>query len=263
MDLYPREGKYDHAAAFSLKDTYMIGGKRSIPVSAMVCNFTRPTKNKPSLLTFGEVLTFFHELGHIFHQLLSKVRFSIFSGTSVELDFVESPSQALENWCYEEDFLKRISSHYKTKKSMPKELMKKIKENKHLFQGLSYIRQLVFCYYDLLLHEGGTVDVEKSFMKLLKELNPLKPGKESNPSNFEHIMGGYEAGYYSYIWSEVYAAEIFDLFKSSGDLFNKKIGKKYRKAVLEKGGTESGMDMMEALLGRKPNNKLFMKQLDL
>ena len=169
VDLYPRDGKYGHAAAFTLKPAYIPttnsgDSTRSTPVSAMVCNFTRPTKEKPSLLTFGEVETFFHELGHIFHQLLSINRFAMFSGTSVELDFVECPSQALENWCYEEEFLTRISSHYKTGETIPVELMEKIKKNKHMFNGLHYIRQLMFTIYDMKLHSSdNTMDAEQLF----------------------------------------------------------------------------------------------------
>jgi Zn-dependent oligopeptidase len=275
MDLYPREGKYGHAAAFTLKQAYIqlidpdntekdtpstYNAKRSLPISAMVCNFTRPTENKPSLLTFGEVETFFHELGHIFHQLLSKNRFSMFSGTSVERDFVECPSQALENWCYEEEFLTRISSHYKTGKTIPVEIMRKIKENKHLFNGLHYIRQLMFAMYDMKLHSSDpNIDVEISFTKLQTELSPLIHNDSCMAANFGHLMGGYESGYYGYLWSEVYAAEVFQLFKQSGDIFNRDLGLHYRQCILEKGGTETGFNMMEKLLKREPNNKAFME----
>jgi len=268
VDLYPRDGKYGHAAAFTLKPAYIPttnsgDSTRSTPVSAMVCNFTRPTKEKPSLLTFGEVETFFHELGHIFHQLLSINRFAMFSGTSVELDFVECPSQALENWCYEEEFLTRISSHYKTGETIPVELMEKIKKNKHMFNGLHYIRQLMFTIYDMKLHSSdNTMDAEQLFDQIQSELSPLIHGESCMAANFGHLMGGYESGYYGYLWSEVYAAEVFQHFKDSGDIFNREIGLHYRRCILEKGGTETGFDMMNNLLGRQPNNDAFMKAFE-
>lgn len=268
VDLYPRDGKYGHAAAFTLKPAYIPttnsgDSTRSTPVSAMVCNFTRPTKEKPSLLTFGEVETFFHELGHIFHQLLSINRFAMFSGTSVELDFVECPSQALENWCYEEEFLTRISSHYKTGETIPVELMQKIKKNKHMFNGLHYIRQLMFTIYDMKLHSSdNTMDAEQLFDQIQSELSPLIHGESCMAANFGHLMGGYESGYYGYLWSEVYAAEVFQYFKDSGDIFNREIGLHYRKCILEKGGTENGFVMMNNLLGREPNHAAFMKSFE-
>lgn len=268
VDLYPRDGKYGHAAAFTLKPAYIPttnsgDSTRSTPVSAMVCNFTRPTKEKPSLLTFGEVETFFHELGHIFHQLLSINRFAMFSGTSVELDFVECPSQALENWCYEEEFLTRISSHYKTGETIPVELMQKIKKNKHMFNGLHYIRQLMFTIYDMKLHSSdNTMDAEQLFDQIQSELSPLIHGESCMAANFGHLMGGYESGYYGYLWSEVYAAEVFQHFKDSGDIFSREIGLHYRQCILEKGGTETGFRMMKNLLGREPNNAAFMKAFE-
>ena len=265
LDLYPREGKYGHAAAFTNKLAYREDGIRSTPVSSMVCNFTRASKERPALLTFNEVETFFHELGHIFHQLLSKNRFSMFSGTNVECDFVECPSQALENWCYEADFLKRISCHYETGETLPLEMIEKIKQNKDLFIGLHYIRQLQFALYDLKLHKFNGIeemDVEMVYDTIQNELSPLVHCDGCMAANFGHLMGGYQSGYYGYIWSEVYAAEVFQLFKESGDLFNKEIGLHYRQCILERGGTQTGFKMMENLLGRVPNSKMFLKKFD-
>ena len=266
IDLYPRDGKYGHAAAFTLKQAYIpysedMCNERSTPISAMVCNFTRPSKDKPSLLTFGEVETFFHELGHIFHQLLSKNKFAMFSGTAVERDFVECPSQALENWCYEKDFLKRISSHYITNESIPDEIIEKIKENKYLFNGLHYIRQLTLAQYDMKLHSNDeNVDVEEDYNKLQDKLSPLVHNPACLAANFGHLMGGYESGYYGYLWSEVYAAEVFQLFKQSGNIFNREVGLHYRQSILEKGGTRTGFEMMETLLSRPPSNDAFLEQ---
>jgi Zn-dependent oligopeptidase len=261
VDLYPREGKYGHAAAFTLKQAYTENEMRSTPVSAMVCNFSRATADKPALLTFREVETFFHELGHIFHQLLSKNRFAMFSGTAVECDFVECPSQALENWCYEEDFLTRISCHYETGEPLPKDLMDKIKSNKHLFQGLHYIRQLQFALYDMTLHISlEELDVVEEYNKIQAELSPMVHCEGCMAANFGHLMGGYQSGYYGYLWSEVYAAEVFQLFKESGNIFNRDVGLHYRKCILEKGGTQTGFTMLENLLGRPPNSDAFLSQ---
>lgn len=267
VDLYPRDGKYGHAAAFTLKQAYIPYSEddtcndRSTPISTMVCNFTRPTKDKPSLLTFGEVETFFHELGHIFHQLLSNNQFAMFSGTAVERDFVECPSQALENWCYEKDFLKRISSHYITNESIPDEIIEKIKENKYLFNGLHYIRQLTLAKYDMKLHSSDEdVDVEADYNKLQEQLSPLIHNSACLAANFGHLMGGYESGYYGYLWSEVYAAEVFQLFKQSGNIFNRDVGLHYRQSILEKGGTKTGFEMMKTLLQRPASNDAFLEQ---
>lgn len=187
----------------------------------------------------------------------------MFSGTSVELDFVECPSQALENWCYEEEFLTRISSHYKTGETIPVELMEKIKKNKHMFNGLHYIRQLIFAIYDMKLHSNdNSVDAETLFDEIQSDLSPLIHGKACLAANFGHLMGGYQSGYYGYLWSEVYAAEVFQHFKDSGDIFNRDIGLHYRKCILEKGGTETGFVMMNNLLGREPNNAAFMKAFE-
>lgn len=267
MDLYPRKGKYGHAAAFTIKQAYFTDNNmRSTPVSAMVCNFTRPTSNKPSLLTFREVETFFHELGHIFHQLLSQNRFSLFSGTAVERDFVECPSQALECWCYEPTFLQKISCHYQTNEPMPLEIMKRIKQNKNIFIGLHIVRQILFGMYDIHLHmfhsfSDDDCDVLQIYNDLEQELSPLTHQEGSMAANFGHLMGGYQAGYYGYLWSEVYAAEVFQLFKSSGDLFNVDIGKKYRKIILERGGTQKATKMLVELLGRKPTNEAFLQSI--
>jgi len=267
VDLYPREGKYGHAAAFTLKNAYFAPNKgvdenediRSLPVSAMVCNFTRATANRPSLLTFREVETFFHELGHIFHQLLSINQLPAFSGTSVERDFVECPSQALENWCYEPEFLTRITKHYETGETMTDEMMGKIKKNKHAFQGLHYVRQLIFATYDMSLHRGEEKDVVDEFNKIQTSLSPLLHQPGCMAANFGHLMGGYEAGYYGYMWSEVYAQEVYHMFKQSGDIFNRSVGLRYRKAILERGGTVDAIDMMRELLGREPSADAFFQ----
>ena len=261
-DLYPREGKYNHAAVFSIKSSWIHKGKRSLPVSVMICNFTRPTKDKPSLLTFAEVATFFHELGHVFHGILPKNNFSLINGLNVELDFVECPSQALEYWCYEEQFLTKITSHFKTNKKMPKEMMENIKKNKFFGQGTSYLESLILVYFDLIIHTDSDVDVGTVYGDIEKQLSHFVDLPGCITCHFEHLIDGYNAGYYGYLWSKVYAVEIFDKFLKSGDLFNKKLGTKYRKTILEKGGLEDGFTMLEDFLGHKPSMDLFMQELE-
>jgi len=188
----------------------------------------------------------------------------MFSGTAVERDFVECPSQALENWCYEKDFLTRISHKYDATDDntvMPDDIIIKIKANKHLFNGLHYIRQLTLAKYDMNLHTSTEyIDVVTSFKTVQDELSPLIHIDNCMAANFGHMMGGYESGYYGYIWSEAYASEVFNLFKESGNIFDKATGLHYRQCILEKGGTESGFHMMKQLLGRDPNSDAFLSQ---
>lgn len=266
IDLYPRKNKFEHAAAFSIHKTYIYKGIRNIPVSAMVCNFTRPSQENPSLLKFNEMVTFFHELGHIFHQLLSQNTISLFSGTSVERDFVECPSQALENWCYEPSFLLRITKHVDTGNTMPYSIINKIYNMKRLFRGYSMIRQLIYAFFDLNIHNMNVenTNVLDMYNKIENLILPDTIIQSSScvPANFFHLMGGYECNYYGYLWSEVHAAELFNVFKESGDLFNYKLGLKYRQCILEKGGTENALLMLYNFLGRQPTSDCFFSTFE-
>lgn len=264
MDLFPREGKYKHAAAFTLRsgrnnphaDTY------TPPISAIVANFQPPSQNTPSLLSHGEVETLFHEFGHILHQVMTKAQFARFSGTSVLRDFVETPSQLFEHWTYEETILPLISEHFKTKAPFPKSLLKNMVSAKAVDLGLHYSRQLFFGLIDMEYHTRSKVpDLMKLWRHVQDEvfMIPSHP-KSLSVAGFGHLMGGYQAGYYGYLWSEVYAFDVFSRFKKEG-LQSPKVGKDYRQWVLETGGSRPPMELLKGFLGRTPNPEAFYQEL--
>lgn len=263
-DFVPREGKYSHAAAFTLVPGRMgIDGKYVNTVSAIVANFDPPANGKPSLLTHGEVETLFHEFGHIMHQTLTKANFAGLAGTSVARDFVEAPSQMLENWAWDSKMIKEISGHYKDpKKKLPAQTIEKLIAAKNFNTGYFYTRQLLFGIFDMTLH-SATTPVENPtevYKKLYREVAGLEPLKETNfPASFGHLMG-YDAGYYGYLWSLVFADDMFTFFEKEG-LLNPSVGMRYRKNILEKGNTAPADKLLEKFLGRKPNNKAFLKKL--
>jgi len=204
FDLFPREGKYKHAACFGLvKGRELPDGSYQIPAAAIVSNFTPPSQNMPSLLKFDEVVTLFHEFGHVTHNIFTRSRYGFFAGTSVSRDFVEVPSQVLENWVYDKDVLKKISSHYLTKEPIDEEMMKKIIEARNATSGLFYLRQLFFALVDMIYHtKKSSFDTTKVYEKLMKKIFMIPMTEGTHPqASFGHIMGGYEAGYYSYLWS--------------------------------------------------------------
>jgi thimet oligopeptidase len=261
-DTIPREGKYGHAAAFSLIEGRMIGTKYSKPISAIVANFTPPANGKPSLLLHEEVETLFHEFGHVMHQTLTKSPYASLAGSSVAQDFVEAPSQMLENWVWDKEILKKISSHYQTGKQLPDDLIAKMIAVKTFNQGFDYCRQLLFGLYDMKIHSAkGKIDVTKLYASMQKELFGYEILAGTHfPASFGHLMGGYDAGYYGYLWSEVYAQDMFSRFEHDG-LLNSKTGGEYRKAVLESGNTRDAMELLREFLGREPNNQAFYKKL--
>lgn len=266
-DTIPREGKYGHAAAFSLLSGRELDGKKKAyakPISAIVANFTPPANGKPSLLHHDEVETLFHEFGHIMHQTLTKAPFGSLSGSSVAGDFVEAPSQMLENWVWNPEILKKISSHYKSGKPLPDELIAKMIELKNFNQGYSYIRQLLFGLFDMKIHSSSPpVDVTKTYAEMHKELFGYAPLAGTHfPASFGHMMGGYDAGYYGYLWSEVYAQDMFSRFEKEG-LLNPQTGTDYRQAVLEPGNMRDALELLKQFLGREPNNQAFYKKLGL
>jgi Zn-dependent oligopeptidase len=261
LDLYPREGKYTHAATFEIKNTYKdINNNRIIPITAIVCNFSLPENNKNySLLTFSEIVTFCHELGHAFHNILSNVKYEGLSGISVEMDFAEAPSQFFENWCYEKEFLRKISKHYITNKKMPNYIIDKIINNRNFMNSIHYLNQILFIKYDLNVHKNKIVDVNflnNEWNKLSKDLLPFKSSKNIYPEcRFDHIIE-YSVGYYGYLFSIIYSYNAFSIFKKYG-IFNKKLGKRFRKEILEKGSTIKGIDMLENFLQTKKSEKYF------
>lgn len=265
MDLYPREGKYKHAACFGLVEgEEKQDGTYQIPFVAIVANLNKPSGDTPSLLKHSEVETLFHEFGHVLHNALTKAKYSAFSGTSVSWDFVEAPSQMLERWAWDPQVLKKISKHYKTGEALPDDLIKRMIAAKNFGAGGMYLRQDFFAQYDMTLHTVDTTpDTTKLYFELTKKIRGLPLTKGTIPqASFGHIMGGYDAGYYGYLWSEVIAEDFFGEFKKNG-IFNPETGLKFRREILEKGGTLDEEKMVENFLGRPADNKPFLKSIGL
>ncbi|KAF9454736.1 zincin [Macrolepiota fuliginosa MF-IS2] len=263
LDLFPRASKYSHAAVWPLRPGYQTkSGKRSYPTTAMVANLAKPTPDKPALMRHDDVVTFFHEMGHVFHGLLSQTKFARFHGTSVARDFVEAPSQMLENWCWEPKVLEIMSSHYEKNEPLGKELIEKIVKSRYVNVGLFYLRQLFFAKFDYKVHtdkEGA--DYTKLWNELREEVSLVKykfpaPGQ----GTFGHITGGYDAGYYGYTYSLVFASDMYaTVFKA--DPLDPGRGDRYRKEILLPGGGREELDSLKAFLGRPPNSDAFLKEL--
>lgn len=264
-DLIPRDGKYGHAAAFPLIAGRMIGDQYNYPVSSIVANFTPPSEGKPSLLTHDEVDTFFHEFGHIMHQTLTRAKYSSLSGSSVAQDFVEAPSQMLENWVWNKEILGKISGHYlNNNQKLPEDLLNKMLAARNFQQGAGYTKQLLYALFDMTLHSSsGAVDVTKTYNDLYRQIVGQEPLAGNHfPASFGHLMGGYDAGYYGYLWSEVYAQDMFSIFPQN-DLTNAAMGNRYRKIILENGNMRDAIDLLKEFLGREPNTDAFFKKLGL
>ncbi|KAK4188731.1 Saccharolysin [Podospora australis] len=277
LDLHPRPGKYGHAANFNLQPGFLkADGTRHYPATALVCNFSKPTEKKPSLLKHDEVVTLFHELGHGIHDLAGRTQYSRYHGTSTVRDFVEAPSQMLENWCWTPSQLKSLSSHYKTGESIPDDLVKKLIATKHVNDALFNLRQLHFGLFDMTVHtpksheELEKLEVSDLYNKLRTEISQIKgPEAQGEPNTwgngqatFGHLIGGYDAGYYGYLSSQVYSTDMFyTVFKSNP--MDGVQGRRYRHTVLEKGGSQDEMVSLENFLGRKPSSEAFYKELGL
>ncbi|MBR3631886.1 MAG: Zn-dependent oligopeptidase [Elusimicrobiaceae bacterium] len=265
MDLYPRDGKYKHAACFDLVEGQQKeDGSWQVPFVAIVANVNKPSADTPSLLKHSEVTTLFHEFGHVLHNALTKARYSAQAGTSVSWDFVEAPSQMLERWAWNPQVLKKISKHYKTGETLPDETIEKMIAAKNFGAGGAYLRQNFFAQYDMTLHTAPkTLDTTQTYIKMTKKIRGLPLTKNTYPqASFGHIMGGYDAGYYGYLWSEVIAEDFFSEFQKQG-IFNPEIGLKYRREILEKGGTEDETDLVQNFLGRQAEIGPFLKAIGL
>ena len=257
-DFFPRAGKRNGAWMTSYKEQYRDEqGKDSRPHISIVCNFTRPTDTAPSLLTFGELTTLFHEFGHALHGMLSKVTYPSLSGTNVARDFVELPSQLMENWCYEEETLRLFATHYETGAPLPIEWVQKIKEASAFMEGILSVRQLNFGFSDMAWHTYPhlerleRVDLFEQEATKATQLYPLIERMCISPA-FSHIFsGGYAAGYYSYKWSEVLDADAFEAFKEGG-IFNTEVATRFRKEVLEKGSSEKESLLYKRFRGQDP-----------
>ena len=257
MDFHPRTSKRGGAWMTSYRTQKMENGKRVAPVVSIVCNFTKPTENAPALLTFDEVSTFFHEFGHALHGLLSNVTYESLAGTSVPRDFVELPSQIMENWAAEPEVMKMYAKHYKTGEIIPDVLIEKMQKAGTFDQGFVTTEYLAASILDMAYHTQKTAittDAETFEKEAMTKINlPSTIIPRYRSTYFNHIFaGGYSAGYYSYIWSGVLDTDAFEVFKING-LFNSDYAKSFRKNVLEKGGTEDPMELYKSFKGAEPS----------
>jgi peptidyl-dipeptidase Dcp len=266
-DFFPRAGKRNGAWMTSYKPQMIKNGVNERPHVSIVCNFTKPTKSKPSLLTFNEVTTLFHEFGHALHGMLANTKYPSLSGTSVYWDFVELPSQILENWCYEEETLKLFATHYETGEVIPMELIEKIKASSTFHEGMQTLRQISFGLLDMSWHgvdPSQISNVKSHEVEAFKGTN-LYPDVAENcmSTSFSHIFqGGYSSGYYSYKWAEVLDADAFEYFKEEG-IFNTTVADKFKTYVLSQGGTEDPMTLYKKFRGQEPKPEALLRRAGL
>ena len=266
-DFFPRKGKRNGAWMTSYKSQSVKNGVNERPHVSIVCNFTPPTETKPSLLTFNEVTTLFHEFGHALHGMLANTTYPSLSGTSVYWDFVELPSQVMENWCYEPEALALFAKHYETGEIIPQMYVEKIKESASFLEGMATLRQLSFGILDMAFHSNNPSEIKdiKAFEKQAMEGTTLYPDVAENcmSVSFSHIFqGGYSSGYYSYKWAEVLDADAFAYFQEKG-IFNKEVATKFKENVLSKGGTELPMELYKRFRGHEPNADALLKRAGL
>lgn len=264
LDFFPREGKSGGAWMTSFRSQYREDGKDIRPIVSIVTNFTKPTDKQPSLLTFYEFSTFLHEFGHALHGMLTDCNYSSLSGTSVYRDFVELPSQIMENFAVEKEYLDLFAVHYQTGEKIPQELVQKIIDSRNFQAGYFSLRQLGFGILDMAWHtitKPVTEDVDSFEKKILNPLDVLPPVKGTNMSvTFGHIFeGGYAAGYYGYKWAEVLDADAFELFKEKG-IFNREVAQSFRENILSRGGSEHPMTLYKRFRGQEPTIDALLKR---
>lgn len=265
MDLHPRPNKYGHAAMFQIRSgrqSSFDSGEYIAPLAALVCNFPKPGPGRPSLLSHDEVETFFHEFGHVMHGVLTRALYMAQSGTNVPRDFVEAMSQMLENWVWDKKMLGLLSGHYKTGQKLPPDLLANLLKAKYHLIAYATMRQMTLAEVDMLLHTGQGGDVGKLYAKVVRRHTGLRlPKGDLFVQGFGHLMG-YDAGYYGYKWSEVYAADMFTRFARRG-LLDKATGTRYKEWLLERGSSMEPLDLVRGFLEREPNMKAFLKEIGL
>ena len=267
LDFFPRESKRQGAWMTEFRGVSTKDGVEQRPLVQLVMNFTKPTANTPSLITFDEFTTFLHEFGHGLHGILAKGKYESINGTSVKRDFVELPSQIMENWATEKEYLDLWAKHYQTGEAMPAELIEKLVAAKNYLAAYFNVRQLSFGMLDMAWHtittpyEGDIMELELAALEPTKVV-PIVEGCAMGPA-FTHIFsGGYATGYYGYKWAEVLAADAFSYFKEKG-IFSKEVADKFRYEVLEKGGHEHPMELYVNFRGHKPQTKALIDQMNL
>ncbi|MFK8045184.1 MAG: M3 family metallopeptidase [Crocinitomicaceae bacterium] len=263
-DFFPRSSKRGGAWMTSFRGQNKYDGKEQRPHVAIVCNFTKPTKDKPSLLTFNEVTTLFHEFGHALHGLMANGYYESMSGTSVFWDFVELPSQLMENWCYEKDCLDLFAKHYETGETIPADLIQKIKDSMNFLSAYQTVRQVSLGRLDMAWHDRKDAPTKSVYETETESgaKTALFPEEKRTLTStaFSHIFsGGYSAGYYSYKWAEVLEAGAFEYFKING-IFDKVTAKKYQENILEKGGSQHPMELYKAFRGQEPDSRALLRK---
>ncbi len=262
-DLFPRDAKFGHAAAFPIQYGRQEDGEYVKPVAAIVANFTKPTADSPSLLQHSEAVTLWHEFGHILHFCLTTVDMVRFSGYDTEWDFVEAPSQIMENWMWEPEVLQRFAKHHQSGEPIPESLVERLVAARDLNVALLTLRQMFLGRMDMSMHATAEpVDLDAVYRSAY-ELTQM-PFHEGTffPAVFGHLMGGYDAGYYGYLWAQVYGDDMFSVFETEGTL-SPAVGRRYRKEVLATGGSRDAIDHLRAFLGREPSSDSFLHKLGL
>ncbi|MFH1853625.1 MAG: M3 family metallopeptidase [Candidatus Neomarinimicrobiota bacterium] len=266
LDLYPRAAKYGHAALFDIMESKLYATGYQKPMFALVCNFPVPKEGIPSLLAHSQVETLFHEFGHGLHSLLAKTELVGMAGMRVARDFVETPSQVFEGWVWDKTSLQRFARHYQSGAAIPDELLDKMIAAKNMTSAINTLQQVFYGVLDFTLHDTYNPFGATKTTEIVEELQnqitpfPFMPGTNMEAS-FGHLIG-YAAGYYSYLWAEVYARDIFSVFQENG-VMDQRTARRYRSIILEKGATEDALELVREFLGREPDNKAFLKDIGL
>jgi thimet oligopeptidase len=262
LDVHPRDGKYTHAACWSVVNRRLEqDGSVRIPVSAVAANFTKPTHDTPSLLKHDEAVTLWHEFGHVLHACLTEVDEQRFAGFDTEWDFVEAPSQIMENWMWQAEVLQRFARHHETGEPIPAALVDGLIATRNHNIGLLTLRQVFLGKYDLLMHTSGETPDLEALERQATEFTLLPVHEDTfMASSFGHLMGGYDAGYYGYLWSAVYGDDMFSVFEKEG-ILSPDVGRRYRKEVLAAGHSRDAWEHLRAFLGREPNSDAFLANL--
>lgn len=269
LDLYPRENKYSHAAHFGIAKGKKTAEGYQKPIASLVCNFPKPTAEKPSLLQHGaggNVETFFHEFGHLIHGMVTTADYFAYSGTGVDRDFVEAPSQIFENWVWYAESVKLFAKHYKTGVVISDELLEKMFAAKNMTSGGDMAFQVLLGMQDMTLYDKWDLTGGESILDVARRLHKEILNWNETPNTariaaFGHL-DGYAASYYGYAWSRVFSADMFSIFEKEG-ILNPETGRRFRDVVIAKGGTEDPMDLVREFLGREPNNEALLKSLGL
>ncbi|MDP9041463.1 MAG: Zn-dependent oligopeptidase, partial [Bacteroidota bacterium] len=264
FDLYPRQNKYTHFACFGISSANNNGGREILPVSALICNFPEAAQGNPTLLDHSDVITLFHEFGHLVHSMVVRSDLASQPGT-LKADFVEAPSQFLENFCWQYASLKVFAKNYKTGAVLPESLFNKMKATEHVQDALYYTQQIYYGMIDFTFEDKYDSIRGKDLNEVSKNLYritqiPFTEGSHMIAA-FNHLSG-YGANYYGYLWSRVFAQDIFSIFEKNG-VMDSKTGERYRKEILEVAGSQQEMDMLRHFLGREPNSDAFMKSIGL